>query len=84
MSLTDSIKINEESIKEQISKAINDFGNKYSASPNFLVMSGKGYIMLLKECEGSYPKHKMLKVMRSYMGLDLLMTVKNDMFFELI
>ncbi len=83
MSLTDSIEISEKSIREQINKVFNDFGSKYSASPNFLVMSGKGYMMLLKECEGTYPKHKIIKVMKSYMGMDLLMTVKDDMLFDL-
>lgn len=84
MSLTESIEISEESIREHINKAINDFGNKYSSLPNFLVMSGKGYMMLLKECEGTYPKHKTIKIMKSYSGMDLLMTVKDDMLFELI
>ncbi len=84
MSLTDSIEISEESIRDQIHKAINDFGNKYSSPPNFIVMSGKGYMMFLKECEGINRKREIIKVMKSYAGMDLLMTVKNDILFELI
>lgn len=84
MSLTDSIEICEDNIREQLQKAVGDFGRKYSSAPNYLVMSGKGYLMLLKECEGSYPKHGIIKVMKSYMGMDILMTAKDDMLFELI
>lgn len=84
MTLSDSIEICEDNIREQIQKAIDTFRSKYSNYPNFLVMSNAGYLVLKSECTGMNPEHETDHIIKSYMGMDLLMTVKNDMLFELI
>lgn len=83
MSLSDSIEICEENIREQIHKAMNEFYGKYLVTPQCLVMSVHGYARLLKECETMKATREKL-IMRLYMRMDLLMTVKDDMLFELI
>jgi len=83
MSLSDSIKMNEESIRDQIQKAIDTFRGKYSNYPNFLVMSDTGYLLLKSACTSINPEQTPDHIIKSYMGMDLLMTAKNDILFDL-
>ncbi len=84
MSLTDSIEISEENIRECIHKAVDNFCGKYSKYPRYLVMSDTGYLVLKSECANINPEQTKDHVIKSYMRMDLLMTAKNDTLFELI